>query len=120
MSKLSLRHVVGIYLLAYAAAFAARPDIGSVRYVADSFQLNAAAITLLYAAFGVILLVLRVTPPLIVILSLPLLIFAVAGFIHARGDPLTSWVACVGYLVPFAQIVYSAFQLARRGDNGAS
>lgn len=118
-TRISLRHVVGICLLAYAVSFNARPDIGSVRYVADSFHMDVNVITVTFTVFGLFLLILRVTPPLIVVLSLPLLIFAVAGFVHARSDPLTSFIACVGYLVPFALIVYGAFQLAKRGENGA-
>lgn len=118
MPKLGLRHVIGVSFLAYAAAFNARPDIGSVRYVADSFQLDAAAIVLLYALCGAALIVLPVSPPWIVGFSLPLLLFAVAGFIHAWNDPTTSWIALLGYAVPFTLIAYAAWELAKRGGDG--
>lgn len=121
LTRLSLRHVVGVCLLAYAAAFNARPDIGSVRYVADSFHMDVGVITLMFVLFALVLITSPrpVPPPLIAFLSLPLLIFAVAGAIHAARDPATAWIACIGYAVPFVAFVYGAWEQAKRGGDGS-
>lgn len=114
---LYFRQLVGAFFLLYAAAYAARPDVGAIAAAAALYTTTPQTLVVLFAVNGAIMLLVYVHPPQVALLSLPLVLMAVSAAVRAATDPTVSWVGVVAHAFSLVMILRWAWRRTKEGSD---
>lgn len=114
---LYFRQLVGAFLLLYAAAFIARPDVGALVAAAELYVTTPQTLIVLFAVNGAIMLLFYVHPPLVALLSMPLVLLLVSAARTAIADTSIGWTLVVAHAFSLAMILRWAWRRTKEGSD---